>query len=135
MGIEGKKALIVDDTADVRETIKVLLEAHDMATVAAEDGVQGLEKAGSENPDVIVLDVQMPNKDGFETFTELRKNDATKSIPVIMLTGVGERLGIGFSAREMKEFLGSEPDAYLEKPIDPEEIVRTVCRVLGEDAP
>jgi len=134
MGIEGKTVLVVDDTEDVREAVKMILDAHDMRTEGAVDGEDGLAKAASLMPDLIILDVQMPKKDGFQTFTELRANEATRSIPVIMITGVGERLGIGFSAREMGEFLGDEPEAYLEKPISPEEIVATVTEVLSGGA-
>ena len=135
MGIDGKKLLIVDDSEDTRETFKVLLGAHGMEVVGAEDGEVGLARALSEKPDIIVLDVQMPKKDGFQTFSELRADDATKSIPIVMLTGVEERLGIGFGVREMGDFLGNEPEAYLEKPAEPQEIIETVCRVLGEELP
>ena len=73
----------------------------------------------------------MPEKDGFEVFAELRKDTATKDIPVVMLTGVGAKVGIPFSARDMGKFLGAEPNAYIEKPIEPSELQDTVAKLLA----
>lgn len=83
-------------------------------------------------PALIVLDVQMPEKDGFVMFADLIKDPDTKDIKVIMLTGVADKVGIRFSGEEMGDFLGKEPDAYVEKPIDPEAFKRVVRRVMGE---
>ena len=133
MSLEGKKILIVDDNPDAREALEVVLQANGAECVMAEDGEQGVSKAKSELPDLIILDVQMPRKDGFQAFTELRGDGATKAIPVIMLTGVGMRLGIGFGKSEMGEFLGSEPEGYIEKPMAPPDILAAVEKVLGGD--
>ena len=78
---------------------------------------------------VILLDVQMPGESGFNTFASLRENEATAEIPVVMVTGVAEKTGIKFSGKEMGEFIGKEPNGYLEKPIDPEGLKSTVASV------
>jgi CheY-like chemotaxis protein len=127
-----KSVLIVDDEQDAIEFVKaVLSEIGDIATLSANDGVSGLEKAREATPDLIVLDVQMPEKSGFDVFVDLKQEESTKNIPVIMLTGVADKVGISFSAEEMGEFMGDEPDAYIEKPVDPEELKKTVSKVLG----
>ena len=132
MGDEVKKVLVVDDEPDSREYVQAVLEEDGFEFVTAGDGVAGIEKAKAEMPDLIILDVQMPKKDGFETFRELRSDDATKAIPVIMLTGVRERTGLGFDVAEMEEFLGSEPEAYVEKPLEPEKLREHACKLTGK---
>ena len=127
-----KTVLIVDDEQDAVEFVEaVLSEVGDIAPISANDGVSGLEKAKEATPDLIILDVQMPEKNGFDVFADLKKDESTKSIPVIMLTGVADKVGIGFSSEEMGDFMGAEPDAYIEKPVDPEQLKKTVSKVLG----
>jgi len=131
MTAERKKILIVDDEPDVREFVQGVLEEGGYQFITAADGEEGLAKAKAESPDLAILDVQMPKKDGFRLFSELRADDATKSMPVIMLTGIGDRTGLKFDAEDMGEFLGSEPEAYIEKPIDPEKLSETVGKLIS----
>jgi DNA-binding response OmpR family regulator len=126
-----KKALVVDDEQDCVEFVKAVLEEEGLEVISARDGEAGLAAARARRPALIVLDVQMPKKDGFTVFSELRQDDATKGIPVIMLTGIGEKTGIRFSRADMGDFLGKEPEAYVEKPADPETLRSTVRAVLG----
>ena len=125
------KVLVVDDEADAREFVRAILEPEGWEVSEAADGVAGLAAAKTQKPDLIVLDVQMPKQDGFVTFGELIKEPKTADIKVLMLTGVGEKMGIKFSAGSMGEYLGKEPDAYVEKPIDPETFKRVVKKVMG----
>ncbi len=127
-----RKILVVDDEPDAVEFVRVAMEEAGYDVVSAGNGAEGLAVARAEKPDLVVLDVQMPEKDGFSTFSDMRRDAELKSIPVIMLTGVGEQTGIRFSAKEMGEFLGEEPEAYAEKPIDPEALQRTVAEVLSK---
>jgi two-component system alkaline phosphatase synthesis response regulator PhoP len=130
--VDVKTVLIVDDEQDAVEFVEaVLSEVGDIAAISANDGMSGLEKAKEATPDLIILDVQMPEKNGFDVFADLKKDESTKSIPVIMLTGVADKVGISFSAEEMGDFMGAEPDAYIEKPVDPEQLKKTVSKVLG----
>ena len=129
---ELTRILVVDDDADARCFVQAMLAAAgEYEFFEAEDGNEGLAKTRECEPDLIILDIQMPNKDGFATFKDLRSDDATAAIPVIMLTGVGDQTGISFSAEEMDGFLGCKPDAYLEKPIDPTILQQTVAKVLA----
>jgi len=128
-----KTVLVVDDEADAVEFVKAVLEDDETKLVSARDGELGLKAAREQRPDLVVLDVQMPKKDGFAVFGELMKNPDTADIKVIMLTGVQQKMGIGFSADDMGEYLGKEPDAYVEKPIDPEAFKRVVQKVTGTE--
>jgi len=125
------KVLVVDDEADAREFVRAILEPDGWEVSEAEDGVAGLAAAKTQKPDLIVLDVQMPRQDGFVTFGELIKDPDTADCKVVMLTGVGEKMGIKFDSDSMGDFLGKEPDAYVEKPIDPETFKRVVAKVTG----
>lgn len=125
------KALVVDDEADAREFVRAILEGEGWEVDEAADGEAGLEQVAKLKPDLVVLDVQMPKVDGFAVFSELVKKPETAGIKVIMLTGVREKMGMGFSAADMAEFMGKEPDAYVEKPIDPEAFKRVVGEVMG----
>ncbi|MHC4480041.1 MAG: response regulator [Planctomycetota bacterium] len=126
-----KKVLVVDDEADAVQFVRAVLEEAGYEVVSAPDGDAGLEAARTEAPDLIILDVQMPGKDGFTVFAEARKDSQLASIPVLMLTGIGERMGISFSAAEMGDYMGEEPEGYAAKPVDPALLQQMVRDVLG----
>ena len=129
---DAKTVLIVDDEQDAVEFVQaVLSEIGGIAPISANDGVSGLQKAKESTPDLIILDVQMPGKSGFDVFLDLKKEESTKNIPIIMLTGVAEKVGIRFSGKDMGDFMGEEPQVYIEKPVDPEELKSTVSKLLG----
>ncbi|MFC1485680.1 two-component system response regulator [Candidatus Latescibacterota bacterium] len=129
---ENKMILIIDDEPDAIDITEAMLsEIEGIATLSAQDGVSGLAKAKESIPDLIILDVQMPGKNGFDVFSDLKKNDSTKHIPVIMLTGVEAKTGIGFSAENMYDFIGYEPNAYIDKPVDAEMLQKTVKKLLN----
>ncbi len=126
-----KIILAIDDEMDSIEFIKSIVENDNIDFHYANDGDEGLEKAKNINPDLIILDVQMPKQDGFVTFWELRKDEKTKHIPVVFLTGIRQTLGARFSKEVVGDLVGEEPDYYLEKPIDPEKLQQIVKEVLG----
>ncbi|MCK4283789.1 MAG: response regulator [Candidatus Brocadiae bacterium] len=126
-----RRILVIDDEEDSREFVVAVLEEEGVEILTARDGESGLKLALEEQPDLIILDVQMPNKDGFTVFTELKQEEATKAIPVIMLTGMAETSGIRFSKSIMGDFIGVEPRAYVEKPVNPETLTATVEEILG----
>jgi CheY-like chemotaxis protein len=127
-----KKALVVDDEQEARRFVRTILEKEGWEVDEAENGITGFQQAKKLQPALIVLDVQMPEKDGFVMFTDLMKDPDTRNCKVIMLTGVADKVGIRFSGEEMGEFLGKEPDAYVEKPIEPDAFKRVLRRVTAE---
>lgn len=105
------KVLLIDDTQDVRDAFRALLEAENYQYFEASDGQKGIEKAVSLQPDLILLDVMMPEMDGFETCSKLRAIKETSDIPIIMVTALDDR--------ESKiKGLNSGADDFLSKPID-----------------
>jgi len=124
-----RQALVVDDESDARDFVRAILQSEGWEVAEAKDGGSGIEQALALKPELIVLDVQMPDKSGFDVFNELAQNpDAGKS-KIIMLTGVADKVGMHFSAEDMGEFYGQAPDAYVEKPINPEAFKRVVNKV------
>ena len=123
--------LVIEDEDDSAEFVRAVLEGDGTAVARARDGEAGLKAVRADRPDLIVLDVQMPKKDGFTVLVELRQDPETEGIPVVMLTGVAEATGVRFSKSDVGDYIGVEPDAYVEKPIDPATLSSVVARLLG----
>ncbi len=127
------KALVVDDNADIRNIVRAVLQSANLGltVVTAQDGVEGVELAMRERPDIVVLDVSMPDMDGFEVCRRLRADVRTAFLPVLMLTANGGEAHVtaGF---------GAGADDYVVKPFRREDLVARVRRMLertyGKDA-
>ena len=125
----AKKILIVDDDPDLVEAVSTILESKGYAVAKAYGGVEGLKKAETEKPDLIVLDVMMPDKDGYEVCKELKADDAYRSIPILLLTAVVENIPTSKYTQQMgKE---TEADDYVDKPVEPEELVKRVEALIA----
>jgi CheY-like chemotaxis protein len=139
--LEGKIALVVDDESPQVEFISAILDDIKMKTISAGNGKEASEKMKETKPDVIFLDLMMPEQSGMKFFHELKKNDDYKNIPVIVVSGASKITGVDlksmlydttFSSRKEKVFgTGSAPDAYLEKPVDPDTIIEIVRKYLA----
>jgi len=128
-----KKILIVDDELDVRIYVGTLFETSGYAPIAARNGNEGLQKARETSPDVIILDVMMPKAGGVFMYRELKADQQLKDIPVIMLTGVGEKSFSHYLKMlkiQIKEPI-PQPNAYLEKPLDHERLLELVRKIIG----
>ena len=129
---EKKTILVVDDDPDaIAFAESVISDLGDFNVITAMDGESGLTSAKSFRPDLIILDVTMPVKNGFETFNDLRKSDDLKDTPVIMLTGIAHDSGIAFRGKDMGQYFGKEPEAFIDKPVDPEKLQQEIKKVLG----
>lgn len=120
-----KKVLIVDDEEFVRQLIQIKLKFCGIETVEAGNGVEAIEKAVSERPDLILLDVMMPKMNGFEACQRLKANHETSHIPIIMLTARGDP-----SAKERGENAGALE--YLTKPFSPQKLAERVLEILKQ---
>ena len=128
---DKKTILVVDDEDDARSFVEaVISKTGDFNILTAADGENAVLKAKEELPDLIILDVTMPKKDGFQVFSELRQNQLTSRIPIVMLTGISAQGSVKFSKKDMGEFFGEEPDVFLDKPLDPEKLSKTIKTLL-----
>lgn len=122
------KILVVEDNLDETKLIKMALEPEGYEVVTAINGKEAKEKIAAEKPDFIVLDVMMPEMDGFAFCSWLREKSDYKNIPVVLLTGVGQHI---YDTRyPLKGVMESDADEYLEKPIKPEVLLETISRLL-----
>ncbi len=120
-----KKILLVDDSSTVLLLERMLLSKSEYDVVTARDGLEGVEKAMSEKPDLILMDVMMPRMDGFEACRKLRAQDDTREIPVIMVTTRTE-----LASMETGHVNGY--DAYVTKPINGLDLLAKVRSCLGQ---
>ncbi len=125
---KGPKILLVDDDVDFVESTKIVLESEPYEVIVAHEGDEGLKKARKEKPDLILLDIIMPVKDGFTAAEQLKKDPELSKIPVIMLTSFSTR-GSGTSIPRGSG-LRLEAEDYIEKPVNPDELLAKVKQYL-----
>ena len=127
-----RKILVVDDQPDSRIFVETILsEIGDYDVDTATNGDEAYAKIFSNVPDLAILDVMMPGMDGFTLFRDLRNNEVTKGLPIIMCTGVSSELGSSFVKRAEEEKLGPPPVAFLDKPIEPETLRAALSLAFG----
>lgn len=121
--MEKKRILLVDDEEDLRKMLKFRLEAVNYDVSEAADGQEGLDKARSLNPDLIILDLMLPKIDGFKICRMLKFDEKYKHIPVIMFTA---------RAQEKDKKIGKEmgADAYITKPFEPGVLLGKIKELL-----
>jgi len=126
---EKKKILVVDDDPDFVEAVKTVLEAADYDVAIAYDGEECMERLEEGTPDLIVLDVMMPGKDGYEVCKNLKDDPKTVEIPVILLTAVASRVSTSRYTHKMG--METSADDYIAKPVQPEELLQRIRDQLG----
>lgn len=119
-----KTILVVDDDLDLLEALSCSFEQAGFTTITAVDGNEALEKARSHSPDLILLDLVLPELDGFTVCEILRRERATAGIPIVMLTGLTSQLN---------RFAGLDCGAvdYVTKPVGPDELISRIRHLLG----
>ncbi len=122
-----KTVLVVDDDPDARDFFITVLEDNGYATVSARDGNEALKRLEEGMPDLVTLDITMPEKSGVGVYRKLRETEEYKGIPVIIITGV---------SGDFKQFISTRrqvppPEGYLSKPVEAEELMAKVKELLG----
>jgi len=122
-----KTVLVVDDDPDARDFFITVLEDNGYATVSARDGNEAMQRLAEGIPDLVTLDVTMPEKSGVGVYRALRETEKFKGIPVIIITGV---------SGDFKQFISTRrqvppPDAYLGKPVEAGDLAAKVTELLG----
>lgn len=123
-----KKVLVVEDDDDVIEYLSVWLEDRGFQVLVARDGVEALELARKEIPDLVTLDIIMPRQTGVKFFREMKDDPELESVPLIVISGVQP---------DMKSFLkvagnGIRPDAFISKPFNHDELLEAIAKALQE---
>jgi len=122
------RILLIDDDTDFVEATRIVLERGPYEVIVAYEGDEGLRKAKEERPDLILLDIIMPVKDGFTAAEQFKQDPELSKIPVIMLTSFSSR-GQETSIPRSRGF-GLEAEDYVEKPVTPEELLSKVKQYL-----
>lgn len=125
---DKKLVLVIDDDPDVVTFLTALLQDNGYETDSAPDGVEGLKKTRDRRPDIVLLDITMPEKSGVRYYRDVREDDELKSIPIVMVTGV---------MQEFKQFIHSRrqvppPDGFIHKPVDKQLLLDTMAKVLAD---
>jgi DNA-binding response OmpR family regulator len=126
--MSSKYILIVDDDPDLVETVSMMLESKGYEVGKAYDGIEGEAAIKKRRPDVLVLDVMMPRKDGYQLCKELKSNKWTNDIPIILLTAVGE--AVPTTRWSHAEGMAVEAEDFIPKPVDAATLVEAVERLL-----
>jgi DNA-binding response OmpR family regulator len=122
------KVLVVDDETEIIQMITTILETKGHTVCLARDGIDALAKVASERPDVIILDLNLPRLDGFEVCKRLKADQATRSIPVVMLTADYT------SMNDASRGVDAGADEYVVKPFLPPVLLHNIERLLAGTA-
>ncbi|WP_456385995.1 response regulator [Desulfolithobacter sp.] len=118
-----KKILVIEDNEQNLYLVTFLLEAAGFSVLQARDGRQGLAVAVAEHPDLVLLDIQLPEMDGYEVARRLKQQSATAAIPIVAVTSYA-------MAGDREAVLAAGSEGYIEKPIDPDTFVVQVQQYL-----
>jgi CheY-like chemotaxis protein len=126
---DKKRIIVIDDDPDIVTFLTTLLEDNGYDTISAKDGQEGLDRVKAERPDLILLDITMPEKSGVKFYREVRDDPELKSIPVVMVTGV---------MKEFEKFIHTRrqvppPDGYISKPVDKDKLLETISTLLSQN--
>ena len=124
--------LLIDDDADTRTYMSTILLRGGYQVRMASDGQEGWKEIQKEKPDLILLDMMMPRRSGMNLLSEVKNHPEYKSIPIFVITGVGQMTGV-----DVRKYLGAQPGAEtarpeltMEKPVKPDRLLRAVREYL-----
>jgi len=121
----SKKILCIEDEPEMIDLIRLILSRRGFEITGANGGKEGLEMVRRDHPDLVLLDLMMPQMDGWEVYQQMKADQATKDIPVIVVTA---------KAQSIDKVLGlhiAKVDDYITKPFSPQELLASVDNVLG----
>jgi DNA-binding response OmpR family regulator len=121
---------VIDDEPDIVKFVSSILEDNGFLVHSANEARTGETLIREKNPDLVLLDLMMPGRSGVQLFARLRGDDATKEIPLIMVTGIKDEMGVDWGD-VVGKLKARKPDGFYEKPVDPERLMKLVNSVLS----
>lgn len=136
----SRRALIIDDEPDITSYLATLLTDNGWQVRAANRADDGLEMARQEPPDIVLLDVMMPERGGLSTLVALRKDQDLRGVPVVFVTGIDATVHSIYDPDQelrtyLKRFRHYRPDAVLEKPVSPERLLALLGELVPRSTP
>lgn len=122
-----KRALIIEDNEDNMKLIAFILEKHGFSTLEAASGQEGIDMVLKEKPDLVLLDIQLPDIDGLKVLMAIRASEADGGLPIIAITSYA-------MSGDRERLLAAGCNGYIEKPINPDTIIAEIRRFIGEQA-
>lgn len=122
---QTQKIVYIEDEPDMIDLVRLILSRKGWQVIGAHGGKEGLEIVQRESPNLVLLDLMMPDMDGWEVYQRMRANETTRSIPVIVITAKAQNIDKVFGLHVAKV------DEYLTKPFSPQELLECVEKVIN----
>jgi DNA-binding response OmpR family regulator len=126
MESQAKRVVCIEDEPEMIDLVRLILGRKGFEVIGANGGVEGLETVRREKPDLVLLDLMMPDMDGWEVYQQIKADEALRHIPVVVVTA---------KAQSIDKVLGlhiAKVDDYITKPFGPQELLESVTKILGQ---
>jgi len=127
MDSQAKRVVCIEDEPEMIDLVRLILGRKGFEVIGANGGVEGLEAVRREKPDLVLLDLMMPDMDGWEVYQQIKADEALRHIPVVVVTA---------KAQSIDKVLGlhiAKVDDYITKPFGPQELLESISKILGEN--
>ena len=127
MESQAKRVVCIEDEPEMIDLVRLILGRKGFEVIGANGGVEGLEAVRREKPDLVLLDLMMPDMDGWEVYQQIKADEALRHIPVVVVTA---------KAQSIDKVLGlhiAMVDDYITKPFGPQELLESIAKILGEN--
>jgi len=128
MAAQAKRVVCIEDEPEMIDLVRLILGRKGFQVIGANGGVEGLDTVRREKPDLVLLDLMMPDMDGWEVYQQMKADPELRDIPVVVVTA---------KAQSIDKVLGlhiAKVDDYITKPFGPQELLESVAKILGEAA-
>jgi len=126
MAEDAKRVVCIEDEPEMIDLVRLILGRKGFNVIGANGGIEGLETVQRERPDLVLLDLMMPDMDGWEVYQQMKADDDLRNIPVVVVTA---------KAQSIDKVLGlhiAKVDDYITKPFGPQELLESVEKIIGE---
>ncbi len=126
MAEDAKRVVCIEDEPEMIDLVRLILGRKGFNVIGANGGIEGLETVQRERPDLVLLDLMMPDMDGWEVYQQMKADDDLRDIPVVVVTA---------KAQSIDKVLGlhiAKVDDYITKPFGPQELLESVEKIIGE---